>query len=51
MAGILRRYIRDPASVRDWPARQMPGFTSDALSEDDLDQIILYLSYKARNRK
>jgi mono/diheme cytochrome c family protein len=48
--GILRRYIRDPASIRDWPARQMPGFTSDALSDDDLDQIILYLSYKAQHR-
>ncbi|MFO1057466.1 MAG: c-type cytochrome [Dongiaceae bacterium] len=50
-AGILRKYIRDPASVRDWPARQMPGFTRDALSDDDLDQIILYLSYKARHRR
>lgn len=49
--GILVKYVRDPASVRDWPARQMPGFTTDALSDDDLDQIILYLSYKARHRK
>jgi mono/diheme cytochrome c family protein len=50
-AGILKKYVRDPAAIRDWPARQMPGFTADALSDDDLDQIILYLSYKASHRK
>ena len=29
----LRRYIRNPASVRDWPGRSMPAFPPDQLSD------------------
>ncbi|HHL4081084.1 cytochrome c [Burkholderia sp. A2] len=44
----LRRYIRNPASVRDWPGRSMPAFPPDQLSDRELDQIVAYLAYRAR---
>lgn len=44
----LRRLLRDPASVRDWPDRKMPAFGKDTLSDQDLDAIIAWLAYKAR---
>jgi mono/diheme cytochrome c family protein len=43
----LRRLIRDPKSVRTWPARQMPGFAVADLPEADLDALIAYLAYMA----
>ncbi|MCA8422444.1 MULTISPECIES: c-type cytochrome [Burkholderia] len=46
----LRRYIRDPASVRDWPGRRMPAFPPDQLSDRELDQIVAYLAYRAKRK-
>lgn len=46
----LRRYIRDPASVRDWPGRVMPAFPPEQLSDRELDQIVAYLTYVARRK-
>ncbi|WP_419689181.1 c-type cytochrome [Burkholderia theae] len=46
----LRRYIRNPASVRDWPGRSMPAFPPDQLSDRELDQIVAYLAYVARRK-
>ncbi len=46
-AAALRRYIRNPASVRDWPGRSMPAFPPDQLSDRELDQIVAYLAYMA----
>ncbi|HDR9075444.1 TPA: cytochrome c [Burkholderia vietnamiensis] len=46
----LRRYIRDPASVRDWPGRAMPAFPPEQLSDRELDQIVAYLTYVARRK-
>ncbi|KFG94449.1 cytochrome C [Burkholderia paludis] len=46
----LRRYIRNPASVRDWPGRSMPAFPPDQLSDRELDQIVAYLGYVARRK-
>ncbi|CAG2350725.1 MULTISPECIES: c-type cytochrome [Burkholderia] len=46
----LRRYIRNPASVRDWPGRSMPAFPPDQLSDRELDQIVAYLAYRARRK-
>lgn len=40
----LRKYIRDPASVRTWPDRQMMGFPTDFLSDTELDQLLAYLA-------
>ncbi len=44
----LRKFLRDPASLRDWPGRKMPAFGPNALSENEIDLIILYLQRKAR---
>lgn len=46
----LRRYIRNPASVRDWPGRSMPAFPPDQLSDRELEQIVAYLAYMARRK-
>lgn len=46
-ADLLRRYIRDPQSLRHWPQARMPGFAEAALSEAQLDQLIAYLRHMA----
>lgn len=46
----LHRYIRNPASLRDWPGRAMPGFSPDQLSDREIDLIITYLGYMAHRR-
>ncbi|WP_261526990.1 cytochrome c [Burkholderia multivorans] len=46
----LRRYIRNPASVRDWPGRAMPAFPPAQLSDRELDEIVAYLTYVARRK-
>jgi mono/diheme cytochrome c family protein len=47
----LRKMIRNPASVRKWPDQKMPGFGEDTLSDSDLDAIIAWLTYKARQQR
>jgi mono/diheme cytochrome c family protein len=47
----LKKLIRDPASVRQWPEQKMPGFDRAALSDSDLDAIVDWLAYKARPRR
>lgn len=39
----LRALMRDPAAVRTWPQRQMPGFDAANLSASDIDAVIAYL--------
>jgi len=46
----LRRYIRNPASVRDWPGRIMPAFPPDQLSDREITLIVDYLAYMARRK-
>ncbi len=46
----LRRLIRDPASVRSWKARIMPGFSEKALSDADLDDLLAYFRQMAKQR-
>ncbi len=46
----LKKYIRDPASLRKWDAMQMPGFDKEALSDDEIDQIIAYLKHMAEQK-
>jgi len=43
----LRHYIRNPASVRHWPAQRMPAFDKDALSDAEIGNIIAYLRHMA----
>jgi mono/diheme cytochrome c family protein len=47
----LRRYLRDPASVRTWPEQKMPGFGPELLSESELDAVIAYLAHMAERRQ
>jgi mono/diheme cytochrome c family protein len=47
----LRKLIRNPASVRQWPDQKMSGFDQSALSDSDLDAIVDWLTYKAKQRR
>jgi mono/diheme cytochrome c family protein len=47
----LKKLIRNPASVRQWPEQKMPGFDQSALSDSDLDAIVDWLAYKAKQRR
>jgi mono/diheme cytochrome c family protein len=46
----LRKLIRDPAAVRNWDQRKMPGFPAGALSDADVDNLIAYLRQMAKQR-
>lgn len=43
----LHALIRNPKSVRTWPAQRMPGFSPDALSDPEIDLIVAYLTHMA----
>lgn len=47
----LHALIRDPQSVRSWPAMQMPGFAADQMTDQEIDQVIDYLTHMAAKRK
>lgn len=47
----LRRYLRDPASVRHWPDQKMPGFAPETLSDAELDQLLAYLQHMSERRR
>ena len=47
----LRALIRNPASVRSWPLRQMPGFAAATIGDADIDAVIAYLRYLAARPK
>ncbi len=46
----LRKLLRDPKSVRDWPEQKMPAFSEESLSDADIDAIVAWLAYKAGKR-
>jgi mono/diheme cytochrome c family protein len=47
----LRRYLRDPASVRSWPEQKMPPISREQMNDAELEQVVAYLQHMARNRK
>jgi mono/diheme cytochrome c family protein len=47
----LRALIRDPKSVRSWPAQQMPGFAGDQMTDADIDLVIGYLTHMTAQGK
>ena len=47
LPAALHRYIRQPSSVRHWPAMRMEGFAPDNLSDREIDLIIAYLCHMA----
>ncbi|MBR7780174.1 cytochrome c [Undibacterium rugosum] len=49
--GMLRQLIRNPASVRSWPASAMPGFNLQSLSAQELDDLLLYFRQMAQQRE
>lgn len=49
-AAALRKFLRDPRSVRDWPGQKMPGFGEESLPDSDIDAIVAWLAYKAGRR-
>jgi mono/diheme cytochrome c family protein len=49
-ADALRRLIRDPQSLRHWPAAKMPAFNVATLSDRDYNDVLAYLQHMA-NRK
>ncbi len=44
----LKKLLRDPRSVRTWPEAKMPAFDAENLSDADIDAIVAWLAYKAR---
>jgi mono/diheme cytochrome c family protein len=46
----LRRYIRNPTSVLDWPGRMMPAFPPEQLSDHEIDLIVAYLQIMAKRK-
>jgi mono/diheme cytochrome c family protein len=44
----FRKFLRSSKSVRDWPERKMPSFVEDVLSNEDMEALTTWLTYKAR---
>jgi mono/diheme cytochrome c family protein len=44
---MLKKFIRDPASVRAWPAQRMRGFDAAIVPDSDIDAIVAWLAYKS----
>ncbi len=49
-ADLLRAFIRNPQSLRQWPQAKMPGFDANALSDTDLDAVLAYLRHMATRK-
>ncbi len=45
--GMIRRLIRNPQNLRQWPESKMSAFGPDVLSDQDIDRIIRYLRFMA----
>jgi len=47
---FLKRYIRDPQSLRHWPQAKMPAFAASVLPEADLELLVGYLKHMATRK-
>ncbi|SUD32739.1 putative cytochrome C-like protein [Pseudomonas fluorescens] len=47
---FLKRYIRDPQSLRHWPQAKMPAFTASVLPDTDLELLVGYLKHMATRK-
>ncbi|MGE1084374.1 c-type cytochrome [Pseudomonas shirazensis] len=47
---FLRKYIRDPQSLRQWSQAKMPGFAESVLSEKELDALLAYLAHMSKRK-
>ncbi|AGG89758.1 MULTISPECIES: c-type cytochrome [Rhodanobacter] len=50
-ADLLRAFIRNPQSLRQWPQAKMPGFDTHALPDADLDAVLAYLRHMAGRKR
>jgi len=48
---FLKRYIRDPQSLRRWPQGKMPGFAASVLPDSELDLLVGYLKHMAGRKQ
>ncbi len=48
--GYLKRYIRDPQSLRHWPQAKMPAFSPAVLPEGELDLLVDYLKHMSKRK-
>ncbi|PUA46170.1 cytochrome C [Pseudomonas protegens] len=48
---FLKRYIRDPQSLRRWPQAKMPGFDSTVLPDQELELLLGYLRHMAGRKQ
>lgn len=48
---FLKRYIRDPQSVRHWPQAKMPAFATSVLPDDELELLVGYLKHMAGRKQ
>lgn len=48
---FLKRYIRDPQSLRHWPQAKMPGFAASVLSDNELNLLVGYLKHMAGRKQ
>lgn len=44
---FLKRYIRNPQDLRQWPQAKMPGFSETVLPDADLQRLMAYLQHMA----
>jgi mono/diheme cytochrome c family protein len=47
---LLKKYIRNPQSVRYWPNAIMPAIGKDVLSDRNLDELIAYLTHMSQRK-
>jgi mono/diheme cytochrome c family protein len=50
-ADFLKRYIRDPQSLRHWPQAKMPGFAASVLPDSELELLVGYLKHMAGRKQ
>lgn len=48
---FLKRYIRDPQSLRHWPQAKMPAFAASILPDSELDLLVGYLKHMAARKQ
>ena len=48
---FLKRYIRDPQSLRHWPQAKMPAFAASVLPDAELDLLVEYLQHMAGRKQ
>ncbi|RME16585.1 MAG: cytochrome c, partial [Bdellovibrio sp.] len=47
----LKKLIRNPEQVRQWPSRRMTGFPKSVISDKELEDLILYFKHMAKRKQ